>query len=121
MQKFTCEELWRIGFVRSPGRRTDNVMPVPGANPLPTPVAGLQMIDIRRPFSGAGRLARRSTSASISSFDTIKRRSEKHTSELQSRPHLVCRLLLEKKKNHAITSLVSRQYGLCGLQTLTCT
>src|SRR3989442_3312591 len=29
-----------------------------------------------------------------------RRRSEEHTSELQSRPHLVCRLLLEKKKNH---------------------
>src|SRR3989442_6208639 len=28
----------------------------------------------------------------------IQRRSEEHTSELQSRPHLVCRLLLEKKK-----------------------
>src|SRR3989442_3471990 len=27
------------------------------------------------------------------------RRSEEHTSELQSRPHLVCRLLLEKKKH----------------------
>src|SRR3989442_6840559 len=31
----------------------------------------------------------------------VKERSEEHTSELQSRPHLVCRLLLEKKKrNH---------------------
>src|SRR5690554_7027620 len=30
--------------------------------------------------------------------DTI--RSEEHTSELQSRPHLVCRLLLEKKKKN---------------------
>src|SRR5690554_7922717 len=28
-------------------------------------------------------------------------RSEEHTSELQSRPHLVCRLLLEKKKRRA--------------------
>src|SRR5439155_8125770 len=28
-----------------------------------------------------------------------RRRSEEHTSELQSRGHLVCRLLLEKKKN----------------------
>src|SRR5690554_7679674 len=28
----------------------------------------------------------------------VGRRSEEHTSELQSRPHLVCRLLLEKKK-----------------------
>src|SRR3989442_8558024 len=33
-------------------------------------------------------------------------RSEEHTSELQSRPHLVCRLLLEKKKhaNHGTRS-----------------
>src|SRR3712207_7891076 len=29
-----------------------------------------------------------------------ERRSEEHTSELQSRQYLVCRLLLEKKKNH---------------------
>src|SRR5436305_2877708 len=29
-------------------------------------------------------------------------RSEEHTSELQSRPHLVCRLLLEKKKAHKV-------------------
>src|SRR5215813_15651741 len=29
------------------------------------------------------------------------RRSEEHTSELQSRPHLVCRLLLEKKKKNS--------------------
>src|SRR5690554_7611254 len=32
------------------------------------------------------------------SFLTANIRSEEHTSELQSRPHLVCRLLLEKKK-----------------------
>src|SRR2546429_3696021 len=31
-------------------------------------------------------------------------RSEEHTSELQSRLHLVCRLLLEKKKNHTLTT-----------------
>src|SRR5436305_6184234 len=30
------------------------------------------------------------------------RRSEEHTSELQSRPYLVCRLLLEKKKQHLL-------------------
>src|SRR3989442_9501405 len=49
-----------------------------------------------------------------------KRRSEEHTSELQSRPHLVCRLLLEKKKKTqknqdntqvtSITSIYSRKY-----------
>src|SRR3712207_8545996 len=32
--------------------------------------------------------------------DTIGMRSEEHTSELQSRQYLVCRLLLEKKKKH---------------------
>src|SRR5436305_11709384 len=32
-------------------------------------------------------------------------RSEEHTSELQSRPHLVCRLLLEKKKSHLHVAL----------------
>src|SRR5436305_5478888 len=31
------------------------------------------------------------------------KRSEEHTSELQSRPHLVCRLLLEKKKRQYIS------------------
>src|SRR2546429_6698673 len=31
---------------------------------------------------------------------TVSERSEEHTSELQSRLHLVCRLLLEKKKNN---------------------
>src|SRR3989442_6537030 len=31
-------------------------------------------------------------------------RSEEHTSELQSRPHLVCRLLLEKKKSRPVQS-----------------
>src|SRR5690554_7519664 len=31
-------------------------------------------------------------------FRDLLIRSEEHTSELQSRPHLVCRLLLEKKK-----------------------
>src|SRR2546422_6966007 len=30
----------------------------------------------------------------------LSQRSEEHTSELQSRLHLVCRLLLEKKKNN---------------------
>src|SRR6202045_4423524 len=34
-------------------------------------------------------------SSTVGSFDG---RSEEHTSELQSRPHLVCRLLLEKKQ-----------------------
>src|SRR5690554_7602743 len=34
----------------------------------------------------------------VKAANTTLIRSEEHTSELQSRPHLVCRLLLEKKK-----------------------
>src|SRR5438270_8801121 len=36
------------------------------------------------------------------------RRSEEHTSELQSQSNLVCRLLLEKKKNKKIRNLATR-------------
>src|SRR2546422_6551263 len=36
----------------------------------------------------------------------VQNRSEEHTSELQSRLHLVCRLLLEKKKNTTYGSTV---------------
>src|SRR2546422_3841651 len=35
-----------------------------------------------------------------------QRRSEEHTSELQSRLHLVCRLLLEKKKTKIKTQIL---------------
>src|SRR5207244_6126626 len=39
-------------------------------------------------------------SSSLSAVDTV--RSEEHTSELQSPDHLVCRLLLEKKKHNRV-------------------
>src|SRR3712207_7305014 len=40
-----------------------------------------------------------------SPFAHPQQRSEEHTSELQSRQYLVCRLLLEKKKKRTRTSL----------------
>src|SRR3712207_8414147 len=40
-------------------------------------------------------------------YDPIDTRSEEHTSELQSRQYLVCRLLLEKKKNHTTDNITS--------------
>src|SRR3989442_5887397 len=40
-------------------------------------------------------------------------RSEEHTSELQSRPHLVCRLLLEKKKKIAASDYERAAYMPC--------
>src|SRR2546422_7090980 len=40
-------------------------------------------------------------------------RSEEHTSELQSRLHLVCRLLLEKKKKNTIIANAYSMHGIC--------
>src|SRR5436305_9814620 len=48
----------------------------------------------RRWAAGCSAACRCSRSTSLPTCP----RSEEHTSELQSRPHLVCRLLLEKKK-----------------------
>src|SRR5258708_21714601 len=51
-------------------------------------------------------------------------RSEEHTSELQSPDHLVCRLLLEKKKNHKKVMIRRSQIHLqckfcsCGAKTM---
>src|SRR2546430_11352724 len=39
------------------------------------------------------------TAAKLALYDRYHARSEEHTSELQSQSNLVCRLLLEKKKN----------------------
>src|SRR3712207_7651021 len=42
----------------------------------------------------------RATATSSGRRFVVELRSEEHTSELQSRQYLVCRLLLEKKKTH---------------------
>src|SRR2546429_5149275 len=64
------------------------------------------------PAANSAYLVRRNrvppAAALPSSGKTGRSRSEEHTSELQSRLHLVCRLLLEKKKKqfrHNITSI----------------
>src|SRR3989304_9366775 len=60
-------------------------------------------------FRSYGR-SRESTRFSLDNVDTLCHRSEEHTSELQSRLHLVCRLLLEKKKKHiSITKSISHR------------
>src|SRR3712207_6993592 len=53
----------------------------------------------RRRGPSAGPRAR-SASAAAGPSPRASTRSEEHTSELQSRQYLVCRLLLEKKKKH---------------------
>src|SRR5688572_31114624 len=64
---------------RSARRRCRGGRPAP-ASPAAAPSRG--------PPASAGRAGRR---------DRARRRSEEHTSELQSQSNLVCRLLLEKK------------------------
>src|SRR2546422_2268852 len=53
---------------------------------------GLPRLAAERRLHGAQRVAQPAEPATV--------RSEEHTSELQSRLHLVCRLLLEKKKEN---------------------
>src|SRR2546429_5681500 len=49
------------------------------------------------------KLAETGFEGALQSIARRKHRSEEHTSELQSRLHLVCRLLLEKKKTKLTT------------------
>src|SRR3989442_7798751 len=46
--------------------------------------------------------------------DTVSR-SEEHTSELQSRPHLVCRLLLDKNRRFSLIRTSTRPRGIAQL------
>src|SRR5438309_8563142 len=51
--------------------------------------------------TGSGKTASFATPlCELVDWEENKPRSEEHTSELQSQFHLVCRLLLEKKKKH---------------------
>src|SRR5207253_10975658 len=50
------------------------------------------------PFTSSTRLPILVIGPSLGTRPASPRRSEEHTSELQSRGHLVCRLLLEKKQ-----------------------
>src|SRR5690625_6863104 len=65
-----------LGQADAVGRRR---VELAGAGLLGVPLAGEEALLLEAPQQG---------------------RSEEHTSELQSRGHLVCRLLLEKKKTH---------------------
>src|SRR2546429_3399491 len=112
--------LWRISFFfffNDPPPPEISTLPLPAPLPIswvqdrvhqartadiPEADAGRQRwpaeVDVDEEHSGVGRLGQRPRE-----IDGCRRlaecsRSEEHTSELQSRLHLVCRLLLEKKK-----------------------
>src|SRR3712207_9476151 len=61
------------------------------------PASSVESNAASRVWTTSGRLTIRSVT-----FVAIPSRSEEHTSELQSRQYLVCRLLLEKKKKYNI-------------------
>src|SRR3712207_8053966 len=46
------------------------------------------------------------TPNAVSNLERGKTRSEEHTSELQSRQYLVCRLLLEKKHHYHLSTII---------------
>src|SRR5205809_2634714 len=81
----------------SPG--SESVQGARSAQPLrrrsPRLVPELLLHSDERLGSGAGRA--RCSAATTTAPESGRPRSEEHTSELQSRLHLVCRLLLEKK------------------------
>src|SRR2546430_12824330 len=57
------------------------------------------------------RLATTGTTGTLNSLDNFSARSEEHTSELQSQSNLVCRLLLEKIKEHDLPACA---LSVCG-------
>src|SRR2546422_7195988 len=63
-------------------------------------------------FEKSGRCVDLTVASAIREVNLARKhsqgRSEEHTSELQSRLHLVCRLLLEKKKNPGPPSVPRR-------------
>src|SRR5207249_1629452 len=80
---------------RGEGHRTTCLIPTSahGTNPASAVMAGLRVVPVQADASGnidVGDLRAKAAEH--------KDRSEEHTSELQSRFDLVCRLLLEKKK-----------------------
>src|SRR3712207_7742437 len=85
-------------FRSEAGPRHVVVRPAEATGHDPVPVARHAVLVVGEPhvyLGGGGRRAVRVEQV----VEQEARRSEEHTSELQSRQYLVCRLLLEKKKN----------------------
>src|SRR5690625_6682809 len=66
-----------------------------GCNPISAPADPLETSITRAPLPGSEDTTM--PSAPPAPITTLPERSEEHTSELQSRGHLVCRLLLERQ------------------------
>src|SRR5207249_9026508 len=86
-------------------RRTDRWLPCASRNIMRRATGsrigcGFLLVICSSPFGLIGSKARLRRSCQIRPTSRIANRSEEHTSELQSRFDLVCRLLLEKKKTN---------------------
>src|SRR5207253_10214338 len=68
-------------------------------NFVKAPVPIRPWLQVRMPTFGLADEEANTVVGYFEALDRVQVRSEEHTSELQSRGHLVCRLLLEKKKN----------------------
>src|SRR5699024_11993476 len=82
-----------ICLVNPPDEIGEALAAVPGRMLLDA--ADLKAEDLRDP--GADKIADHHKAGVVNAIGDIAQRSEEHTSELQSRFDLVCRLLLEKK------------------------
>src|SRR2546422_6291574 len=97
----------------NPGSNNDTTPFYPAAYYLPNiiAVAATTRMDALASFSNFGRRTVHLGAPGQEILSTTPRnRSEEHTSELQSRLHLVCRLLLEKKKKKETET---RKNGMC--------
>src|SRR2546422_7345179 len=83
-------------MIRRPPRSTLFPYTTLFRSPSPFPSLGVTSTVIRSPFFSPSVL--NCGAVAIQDRRAEEWRSEEHTSELQSRLHLVCRLLLEKKK-----------------------
>src|SRR3712207_8282042 len=96
-------------MIRRPPRSTLFPYTTLFRSPVPRLSATTSPLHRRKPLSALAvnnspfRFRRQWQSPALPS--SVSSRSEEHTSELQSRQYLVCRLLLEKKKNVSIQAI----------------
>src|SRR3712207_8790611 len=77
--------------------RSDNAYRPPGS---------VHQFRTAKPAAASSRRTPSRRNFADTSVSNCSPRSEEHTSELQSRQYLVCRLLLEKKKNYKPNRLI---------------
>src|SRR5690606_11812029 len=100
-ESFYSGTLLHIGIQEGASAPVDSVLAIVG--PAGTDVSGILSGGAKPKAKSEGK--KEETTENIKELNTEKEtsssvtRSEEHTSELQSRENLVCRLLLEKKKN----------------------